>query len=161
MSETNTTTLQWRAAFAAALLIAMGAFIGVCADRIWLVAFAQDDEGPQVSVEALSNALDLNVRQRDEIAALVDSIGWAISDAIEQNPESLPNVARRARAQLELAVPADRRPRLRRWMEGRRMEMLDRMRGQGMMRGRGGGGGRGRMQGGQPRGQRRDTSLPY
>ncbi len=145
MTTTRQTTLQWRAAFAAALLITMGAFLGVCADRLWLSAFSGSEYETQVSVETLSNALDLNMRQRDEIRTLVDSIGWAISDAIEQNPESLSVVARDARARLELAVPPDQRPRFRSWMNGRRSEMLDRMRGHGRMRG-----GRGRGRGGPP-----------
>jgi hypothetical protein len=122
-------------------LISAGAFLGVCADRLWLVAFAAEDEGPQVSVEALSAALNLNVRQTDEVAALMDSIGWTISEAIERDPESLPIVARESRARLEQAIPENRRPRFRNWMDGRRSEMLDRMRGQGMLRG---GRGRGR-----------------
>jgi hypothetical protein len=144
MTQTKRITLQWRAAFAAALLITMGAFLGVCADRLWLVAFSGPEERPQVSVETLSDALNLNVRQRDEIRALVDSIGWAISEALEQNPESLSVVARHARARLERAVPVGQRPRFRNWMDGRRSEMLDRMRGQGRMRG-GRGRGRGRL----------------
>lgn len=145
MTQAKQVTLQWRAAFAAALLLAMGAFIGVCADRLWLVAFSETDTRSQVSVESLSNALDLNTRQRDQIAALVDSIGWSIGEALEQHPESLSFVARDARARLEQAVPPDQRPRFRRWMDGRRSEMLDRMRGRGLMRG-----GRGRGRGGPP-----------
>ena len=107
MRQSTTTTLQWRAAFAAALLISAGAFLGVCVDRLWLVAFAAAEDEPQVSVEALASALNLNTRQTAEIAALVDSIGWALSNAIEQNPESLPIVARQARARLEDAVPLE------------------------------------------------------
>ncbi len=145
MTESRQTTLQWRAAFAAALLIVIGAFIGVTVDRLWLVAFSADADREQVSVETLSTALNLNMRQRDEIRALVDSIGWAMSDALEQNPESLSIVARNARTRLEMAVPPDQRPRFRNWMNGRRAEMLDRMRGQGRMRG-----GRGRGRGGPP-----------
>lgn len=145
MTQTKQVTLQWRAAFAAAFLLAIGAFLGVCVDRLWLVAFSRTDAGSQVSVESLSSALDLNMRQRDQIAALVDSIGWSISEALEQHPESLSLVARQARMRLEQAVPPDQRPRLRRWMDGRRSEMLDRMRGRGLMRG-----GRGRGRGGPP-----------
>lgn len=141
----STTTLQWRAAFAAALLIAAGAFLGVCADRLWLVAFAGDREEPQVSVESLASALRLDNRQTAELAALVDSIGWAISEAIERDPQSLPTVAREARDRLEEAVPSDRREGFRTWMDGRRSNMLDRMRGGGMMWG-GQGRGRGMMQ---------------
>jgi hypothetical protein len=145
MTNMNQTTLQWRAAFAAALLIIIGAFLGVCADRLWLYAFSERADETRVSVETLSNALNLNVRQRDEIRALVDSIGWAMSDAIERHPESLPTVARDARARLEQVIPPDQRPRFRNWMSGRRSDMLDRMRGQGRMRG-----GRGRGRGGPP-----------
>ena len=158
MTQSTTTTLQWRAAFAAALLIAIGAFLGVCVDRLWLVAFTADEE-PQVSVAALASALNLNTRQTAEIAMLVDSIGWAISEAIEQNPESLPIVARQARARLEGAVPVDRREGLRNWIDGRRSHMLDRMRGRGMMRGRRGRG-RGMMPDSQPRGPRRGPPRP-
>jgi hypothetical protein len=145
MTATRQTTLQWRAAFAAALLITIGAFLGVCVDRLWLVAFSEDAQQQQVSVETLSTALNLNMRQRDEIRALVDSIGFAISDALEQHPESLAFVARDARARLESALPPDQRPRFRNWMNGRRAEMLDRMRRHGRMRG-----GRGRGRGGPP-----------
>lgn len=149
MTTPNQTTLQWRAAFAAAMLLIIGAFLGVCVDRLWLVAFSDAGDESQVSVEMLSNALNLDGRQRDEITALVDSIGWAISDAIERNPGSLSEVARDARARLEQAVPPDQRPRFRSWMSGRRYEMLTRMKGRGMGRGgrgmgrgvRGGGGG--------------------
>jgi hypothetical protein len=145
MTYPNQTTLQWRAAFAAAFLLVIGAFLGVCADRLWLFAFTDRDEQSQVSVEMLSSALNLDVRQREEMRALVDSIGWAISDAIERNPASLSEVARDARARLERAVPPDQRPRFRNWMNGRRTEMLDRMRGHGRMRG-----GRGRARGMYP-----------
>jgi len=149
MSQSTTTTLQWRAAFAAALLISTGAFLGVCADRLWLVAFATVEDEPQVSVEALASALNLNTRQTSEIAALLDSIGWTLSEAIEQNPESLSIVARQARARLEGAVPLDRREGLQNWMDGRRSLMLDRMRGRGLTRA---GPGRGRSM--------RSDSLP-
>lgn len=155
----STTTLQWRAAFASALLICGGAFLGVCADRLWLVAFGADEEEPQVSVEALATALSLNTRQTADITALVDSIGWALSEAIEQNPESLPMVAREARARLENAVPFDRREGFRNWMDGRRLNMMDRMRGRGMMRG-GQGRGRGMMSDSPPRGARRGRPPP-
>ena len=145
MTTARQVTLQWRAAFAAALLILIGALLGVTADRLWLFIFADKPEETQVSVETLSNALNLNMRQRDEIRALMDSIGWAISDAMEQNPQSLPLVARDARARLERAIPPDQRPRFRNWMNGRRSDMLNRMRGHGRMRG-----GRGRGGGGPP-----------
>ncbi len=154
MKHETTTTLQWRAAFAAALLITIGAFLGVCVDRLWLAAFATTDEQPQVSVEALATALDLNSRQTSEIATLVDSIGWAISEAIERDPESLPIVARQARARLEGAVPSDRREGFRHWMNGRRSHMMDRMRGRGSMRG-GRGRGRGMPPDSHPRGEGR------
>jgi len=153
MTYNNQTTLQWRAAFAAALLLIIGGFLGVCVDRLWLVAFSDRGNDSQVSVEMLSSALNLNGQQRDEMKALVDSIGWAISDAIERNPGSLSEVARDARARLEQAVPPEQRPRFRNWMSGRRSEMLDRMRGRGMGRGGGrgrGGGGGGRGGGGGP-----------
>lgn len=156
----STTTLQWRAAFASALLICGGAFLGVCVDRLWLVAFSAEEEAPQVSVEALSTALNLSIRQRDEIAALMDSIGWSISEALERNPESLPVVARESRARLEQAIPDDRRPRFQNWIDGRRSEMLDRMRGRGMMWG-GRGRGRGMMTDSQPRGPGRVRMRPY
>jgi hypothetical protein len=156
----STTTLQWRAAFASALLICGGAFLGVCADRLWLVAFSADEEAPQVSVEALSTALNLSIRQRDEIAALMDSIGWSISEALERNPETLPVVARESRARLEQAIPDDRRPRFQNWIDGRRSEMLDRMRGRGMMWG-GRGRGRGMMTDSEPRGPGRVRMRPY
>ena len=159
MRQSTTTTLQWRAAFAAALLISAGAFLGVCADRLWLVAFAANETEPQVSVESLSAALNLDTRQRNEIAALMDSIGWTISEAIERDPESLPSVARESRARLEQAIPDDRRPRFRNWMEGRRSEMLDRMRGRGMMRG-GQGRGRGIIQDSQLYRPRRGRQRP-
>jgi hypothetical protein len=155
----STTTLQWRAAFAAALLISAGAFLGVCADRLWLVAFAADEEEPQVSVEALATALSLNTRQTANISALMDSIGWAISEAIEQNPESLPIVAREARARLEDAVPFDRREGFRNWMDGRRSNMMDQMRGRGMMRG-GAGRGRNMRSDSLPRGPGRGRFRP-
>lgn len=159
MTSSATSTLQWRAAFAAALLICVGAFLGVGADRLWLAALATKKNEPQVSVEALASALHLNTRQTAEIAALVDSIGWAISDAIEQHPESLPLVAREARARLEQAVPFDRRDGLRSWMDGRRSNMLDRMRARGMMRG-GPGRGRGMMSDSPPRQPRRGRLPP-
>jgi len=159
MSQSTTTTLQWRAAFASALLICGGAFLGVCADRLWLVAFAADEEAPQVSIEALSTALNLSMRQTDEIAALMDSIGWNMSEALERDPESLPFVARESRARLEQAIPDDRRPRFRNWMDGRRSEMLDRMGGRGMMWG-GRGRGRGMMADSPPRGPGRGRQRP-
>ena len=159
MSQSTTTTLQWRAAFASALLICGGAFLGVCADRLWLVAFAADEEEPQVSVEALSTALNLNIRQRDEIAALIDSIGWRISEAIERDPESLPVVARESRVRLEQAIPDDRRPRFQTRMDGRRSEMLGRIRGRGMMRG-GTGRGRNMRSDSLPRGPGRGRFRP-
>ncbi len=159
MRQSTTTALQWRAAFAAALLISAGAFLGVCADRLWLLAFTARDEEPQVSVEALSAALNLSVLQRDEVAALMDSIGWSISEAIERDPESVPVVARESRARLEQAIPENRRPRFRNWMDGRRSEMLDRMRGQGMMRG-GQGRGRNRRSDSLPRGPGRGRFRP-
>lgn len=158
MKQTTTTTLQWRAAFAAALLICAGAFLGVIIDRLWLVAFTADEGEPQVSVEALASALSLNTRQTAEISALVDSIGWAMSEAIEQNSDSLQAVAREARARLEDAVPFDRREGFRNWMDGRRSNMMDRMRGRGMMRG--GRRGRGMMQDSQPYGPRRGQRRP-
>ncbi len=158
MKQTTTTTLQWRAAFAAALLICAGAFLGVIVDRLWLVAFSADEEAPQVSVEALANALSLDTRQTAEISALVDSIGWAISETIEQNPESLQAVARDARARLEDAVPFDRREGFRNWMDGRRSNMMERMRGRGMTRG--GRRGRGMMQDSLPNGPRRGRQRP-
>jgi hypothetical protein len=157
MKQSPATTLQWRAAFAAALLICAGAFLGVTADRLWLAAFSAEE--PQVSVDALADALSLNSRQTANISALVDSIGWAISNAIEQNPESLQVVARRARARLEDAVPFDRREGFRNWMDGRRSNMLDRMRGRGMMH-RGPGRGRGMMPDEQPREPRRGRPPP-
>ena len=159
MSQSTTTTLQWRAAFAAALLISAGAFLGVCADRLWLVAFAGADEDPQVSVEALATALSLNARQTADIAALVDSIGWTLSEAIERDPESLPVVARESRLRLEEAIPDDRRPRFQTWMDGRRSEMLGRMRGRGMMRG-GTGRGRNMRSDSLPRGPGRGRFRP-
>jgi len=127
---------------------------------LWLVAFSAEEEAPQVSVEALSTALNLSIRQRDEIAALMDSIGWSISEALERNPESLPVVARESRARLEQAIPDDRRPRFQNWIDGRRSEMLDRMRGRGMMWG-GRGRGRGMMTDSQPRGPGRVRMRPY
>lgn len=160
MTQPTNTTLQWRAAIAAALLIALGAFLGVSIDRIWLVTFGARDQQSQVSVEALSTALRLDTREKQELAALVDSIGWSIAEAIEQNPDSLPQVARRARDRLEEAVPPDARPRFRNWMDGRRSEMLDRMRGRGMMRGRRGRGFRMRSDSLTP-GRGRGRQLPY
>lgn len=136
-----TTTLEWRAAFAAAFLIAIGAFLGVAADRLWMAHSSRAAEQTQVSVEALAYALNLNARQTEEIAALVDSIGWTISEAIEQHPDSLNAIVRQARQRLERAVPMDRQHRLQTWMDSRRAAMLDRMRSGGRMRG---GPGRGR-----------------
>ena len=155
MRQSTTTTLQWRAAFAAALLICAGAFLGVSADRLWLAAFAPEEAEPQVSVEALAQALSLNSRQTAEISALVD-----ISEAIEHNPESLQVVAREARARLEDAVPFDRREGFRNWMDGRRSNMMDRMRGRGMMRGERRGMGRGMMEDSQQFRPRRGRQRP-
>lgn len=129
-----TVTLQWRAAIAVAFLIAMGAFLGVAADRVWLSLTSQPAERQQVSIEALAFALNLNSRQTEEIAALVDSLGWTISDALEQHPDSLRAVVRQARQRLERALPSDRQERFRSWAEVQRSAMLDRMRGRGRWR---------------------------
>jgi len=154
MSRSSGTELQWKAAFAAALLLAIGAFIGVCVDRIWLVAFAEDHRDSQVTIAALSEALSLSMGERDRLAALLDSIGMDMRDAIENHPDSLRSVARDARTRLEHAVPPDRRQGFRRWMDGRRSEMLDRMR-RGDMRRHRGGRGRGWTPDNEPRGRGR------
>ncbi len=124
-----TSSLQWRAAFAAAFLIALGACLGVTADRIWLAATNRPDDTQQVTIEALALALNLNARERDRVAALVDSIGWNISAALEENPDSLSSIVRNSRLRLEEALPSDRQQRFRSWAEDQRGVMLDRMRG--------------------------------
>lgn len=144
----------WKALVTGALLFAAGAVAGIVADRLLLEGGTPPPglRGPgPVTVEALSRDLDLSDAEAARLAATLDSVRASIHAAARAGPDSLRTAARRARARLEAAVPAERRDDFLEWMMERRRGMMGRM---GPMRGPGTGPRGGRMGPGMGPGQR-------
>lgn len=143
---------RWQGALLAVLLFVLGLVAGVAADRVWLGGWTAEAEAASLTPEGMADALDLDPAQGARVRSVLDSLRVEVGQAVQSGPDSLRSVARRARQRLEEALPPDRRPRFREWMQDHHARMMRDMgggmmgpgqgMGPGMMRGRGRGGGR-------------------
>ncbi len=143
---------RWKGTFAALLLFAFGAVAGVAGDRIWLGMAPVAAEAAPLTPEGMVRSLDLDPVQGARVRSVLDSLRGEVARAAAAGPDSLRDVAQRARQRLEDVLPPDRRPQFQRWMQQHHDRMMARMGGGMMGRGmmRGGGRGGGMMRGGPP-----------
>jgi len=142
---------RWKATLVAVVLFLAGAVVGVTADRMWLGRWPEAAQAAPLTAEALSRDLNLDPDQQARVRSVLDSLQIEVSRALEEGPDSLRGIARRARLRLEGALPPDRRGAFRTWMQQHHTRMMREMgggmmgpggrRGPGMMRMRGGRGG--------------------
>ena len=135
----GTRTARRKAAVSGALLLATGMIAGATIDRV-LTGRASVAAAPSsLTVESMSEALDLDTADRDRVRALLDSVESDVVEAASAGSDSLRAVSRLARERLEQALPPDRRDRFQRWMREHHNSMMEGMRTGGMGRMMGGG----------------------
>lgn len=117
---------RWQAAAAGLLLLIAGAALGVTVDRLW-VAGPRPAAADPLTADALARSLELGPDDRARVRALLDSLRDDVAGAAAAGPDSLRAAARAARRRLHEALPPDRRPAFRRWMEHRHRQMMERM----------------------------------
>lgn len=125
------------AGIAAALLVILGCIVGITIDRTLLSRTPAASAVTPLTLDAMVRELDLDTLEQERVRERLESLEASVTRAAEQGTDSLLAAARRARRELEEALPYDRRGQFRHWMEQHRLQMMERMRG-GMMRGMGG-----------------------
>jgi len=119
------------AGLTAALLVVLGAILGVAVDRTLLRAPAAAAVAP-LTFEAMAEDLDLDTLARERVRARLDSLDATVTRAAQLGADSLRAAARQAHHELEAALPDDRRQEFSAWMDRHRTQMMSRMRGGGM-----------------------------
>jgi len=125
------------AGIAAGLLVVLGALLGVTLDRT-LLGRAPVAAAVPLTLDAMARDLELDSAARARVQKRLDSLDVSVTRAAEQGADSLRAAARRARQELENALPDSRRPQFRQWMNQHRNQMMRMMRGGAMRGGRGG-----------------------
>ncbi len=117
-----------KAAAAAGMLLLTGALLGISLDRMWFRAPAN---AMQLTVNELSEHLDLAPAEDARMRALLDSIEPDIAVATAHGVDSLQSTALRAHERIEAALPAESRTKFRDWIRDHHDEMRKRMHGDG------------------------------
>lgn len=125
---------KWQAALATTLIFLLGAVAGVAADRVWLGRAPAVAQAATLTPAGMEAALNLTPSQAARVRAVLDSLRGEVVQAAQAGPDSLRDVAQRARQRLEEALPMDRRASFQEWMQQHHARMMQQM-GGGMMQG--------------------------
>lgn len=110
----RTTGARWRAAVTAALLVVMGAALGVVADRLWRAPSTL--EAAPLTAEAMAARLGLTSAEERHVRALLDSLHGEMLVTVDQRPDSLRMAVHAAQLRIEAAMPPEARPKFRAWV---------------------------------------------
>lgn len=118
-----------KAALASAVIFLLGAVAGGTMDRVLLARSPAVAAAATLTPEGMAQALNLDAAQGARVNSVLDSLSAEVSQAVQGGPDSLRDVARRARQRLENALPPDRRASFQTWMQQHHARMMEQMGG--------------------------------